>query len=44
METWQKMLQASITSPSRLTRRYGIDPRPLAEVTERYPMRVPPIT
>jgi lysine 2,3-aminomutase len=42
METWQKMLQASITSPSRLTRRYGIDPRPLAEVTERYPMRVTP--
>ncbi len=42
METWQKMLQASITSPSRLTRRYGIDPRPLAEVTECYPMRVTP--
>ncbi len=42
MELWQKMLQGSITSPARLTRRYGIDPRPLAEVAERYPMRVTP--
>ncbi len=42
MEAWQKMLQASITSPDRLTRRYGVDPRPLTEVAERYPMRVTP--
>lgn len=42
MELWQKMLQSSTTSPARLTRRYGIDPRPLAEVAERYPMRVTP--
>ena len=42
MELWQKMLQASITTPALLTRRYGIDPRPLAEVAERYPMRVTP--
>lgn len=42
METWQKMLQESVTSPSGLTRRYGIDPRPLEEVAQRYPMRVTP--
>jgi lysine 2,3-aminomutase len=42
METWQKMLQDSITSPAGLTRRYGIDPRPLEEVVQRYPMRVTP--
>jgi lysine 2,3-aminomutase len=42
MELWQKMLQASITTPAPLTRRYGIDPRPLAEVAERYPMRITP--
>jgi lysine 2,3-aminomutase len=42
METWLKMLQESITSPAKLTRRYGIDPRPLQEVVERYPMRVTP--
>ena len=42
METWQKILQASITKPGDLTRKYGIDPRPLEEVTEQYPMRVNP--
>ncbi len=42
METWQKLLQASITRPHELTRRFGIDPGPLAEVAERYPMRVNP--
>jgi len=42
MELWQKMLQDSITTPALLTRRYGIDPQPLVEVTERYPMRVTP--
>ena len=42
METWQKLLQASITKPGDLTRKYGIDPRPLEEVTEQYPMRVNP--
>jgi len=42
METWQKLLQASITRPGDLTRRFGIDPRPLEEVAERYPMRVNP--
>jgi len=42
METWQKLLQASINKPGDLLRRYGIDPAPLEEVVERYPMRVNP--
>lgn len=42
METWQKILQGSITRPGELTRRFGIDPRPLEAVAERYPMRVNP--
>jgi len=42
METWQKLLQASITSPGDLTRKYGIDPEPLEQVAEQYPMRVNP--
>jgi len=42
METWQKHLQSSITRPGDLTRRFGVDPRPLEEVAERYPMRVTP--
>ncbi|MFO7576314.1 MAG: KamA family radical SAM protein [Pelovirga sp.] len=41
METWQKQLQSSITDPAKLTRAFGIDPRPLTEVAQRYPMRVP---
>jgi lysine 2,3-aminomutase len=42
METWQRLLQASITRPREITPRFGIDPRPLEEVAERYPMRVNP--
>ena len=42
METWQRLLQASITKPGDLTRRYGIDPQPLEEVAAQYPMRVNP--
>jgi lysine 2,3-aminomutase len=42
METWQKLLQASITKPGDLTRRYGIDPQTLEEVAAQYPMRVNP--
>ena len=42
METWQKLLQASTTKPGDLTRKYGIDPQPLEEVAEQYPMRVNP--
>jgi lysine 2,3-aminomutase len=42
METWQKILRASIVRPGDLTRRFGIDHRPLEAVAERYPMRVNP--
>src|SRR6056297_339640 len=42
METWQKILQASITDPAAVTPRFGIDPNPLQEVAERYPMRITP--
>ena len=42
METWQRLLQASITKPGDLTRKYGIDPQPLEKVAEQYPMRVNP--
>ena len=42
METWQRQLQACITSPGKLTNRFGVDPGPLEEVVERYPMRVTP--
>jgi len=42
METWQKLLQASITRPGDLTRRFGVDPQPLEAVAEAYPMRVNP--
>ena len=42
METWQKHLQASITRPGEITRRFGVDPAPLEEVADRYPMRVTP--
>ena len=42
METWQKLLQGSITNPGELTRKYGVDPQPLEEVAEQYPMRVNP--
>lgn len=42
METWQRLLQDNITHPGDLTRRFGVDPRPLEAVAERYPMRVNP--
>ena len=42
METWQKLLQASVTRPKDLTRRFGVDPLPLEAVAEAYPMRVNP--
>ena len=32
----------TITRPGALTRRFGVDSRPLEEVAERYPMRVNP--
>lgn len=42
METWQKILQASITQPAQITPRFGIDPAPLAAVAAQYPMRITP--
>jgi len=42
MEIWQKLLQQSETDPTRLARRFGLDPAPLLEVAERYPMRINP--
>ncbi len=42
METWQKHLQACLTRPGELTRRFGVDPVPLEGVAERYPMRITP--
>lgn len=42
MEIWQKQLQSCITDPAKLTRAFGVDPAPLNEVADKYPMRVPP--
>ena len=42
METWHKQLQAGITRPAQITGKFGIDPRPLNEVADRYPMRITP--
>ncbi|MDO3378575.1 KamA family radical SAM protein [Geoalkalibacter halelectricus] len=42
METWQKILQASLTRPADVTRRFGIDPAPLEAVAAEYPMRINP--
>lgn len=42
METWQKLLQASITRPAQITPRFGIDPAPLDAVAAQYPMRITP--
>jgi len=42
MDTWQKLLQASLTRPAQITPRFGIDPTPLQAVAEQYPMRITP--
>jgi lysine 2,3-aminomutase len=42
MESWQKLLQNSLTDPLALAARFGIDPAPLIEVAARYPMRINP--
>ena len=41
METWQKLLQTSLTRPAEVTRRFGVNPADLEEVADRYPMRIP---
>jgi lysine 2,3-aminomutase len=42
MEKWQKSLGAAIDSPEELAARYAIDPQPMKEVAEKYPMRISP--
>lgn len=42
MEPWQQSLKQSLTDPSDLAVRFGVDPAPLAPVAERYPMRITP--
>jgi lysine 2,3-aminomutase len=42
MESWQRLLQNSLTDPAPLARKFGLDPTPLREVAERYPMRINP--
>jgi len=41
-EAWQQQLKDAITSPLELAERFGLDPLPLAAVTERYPLRITP--
>ena len=42
METWKTILRKSVTDPTALAFRFGIDPQPLLKVAERYPMRINP--
>ncbi len=42
MTNWQKILNASITSPRQLAKHFDLDPTGLAQVTDRYPMRINP--
>jgi len=42
MESWKNILQQSLTDPIALAKRFGIDPAPLMQVAERYPMRINP--
>jgi lysine 2,3-aminomutase len=42
MESWQKSLAASITSPEELADQFHIDPELLQPVIKRYPMRIIP--
>jgi lysine 2,3-aminomutase len=42
MEQWQKSLAKSVNSLEWLAERFGIDPKPLEPVVERYPMRITP--
>jgi lysine 2,3-aminomutase len=40
MEKWQNSLAASIDSPEELATHFDIDPKPLKEVADKYPMRI----
>lgn len=42
VELWQQRLKESITTVDELAQRFGIDPEPLREVTERYPLKITP--
>ena len=42
MELWQQLLKESITSVDELAQRFGIDPEPLREVVEPYPLKITP--
>jgi len=42
MTDWQQSLDNSIGSAEELAKRFGIDPVPLAAVTNRYPLRITP--
>ncbi|MGQ9645037.1 MAG: KamA family radical SAM protein [Thermodesulfobacteriota bacterium] len=42
MEQWQKSLGGCLDSLEVLAERFGIDPKPLKPVAERYPMRISP--
>lgn len=42
MEKWQKSLDSAIDSPEELAAHFGIDPGPVREVTEKYPLRITP--
>ena len=42
MEPWQQSLRNSLTDPTQLAARFGIDPAPLLAVAQRYPLRITP--
>ncbi len=42
MEPWQKSLADSLTDPAEIAARFGIDPEPLRQVAERFPVRITP--
>ncbi len=42
MEAWQRQLAAAIIDPAAVAARFGVDARPLQEVTACYPFRITP--
>jgi lysine 2,3-aminomutase len=42
MEPWQQSLRNSLTDPTQLAARFGINPAPLLAVARRYPLRITP--
>lgn len=39
---WQQRLKESVTTVDELAQRFGIDPEPLRDVIERYPLKITP--